>query len=339
MHFLLFLICFVSLVFSLSPPSSRTVPPSGAFVVRAGTTTSGEFASLAAAVSALPSDTSAQTIFIFPGTYQGQVNIQRNGPVTIFGYSDNPGSQASNTVILSASVDATTAGSDDASGTLRIHTDNVNIYNVNIRNDFGPGIQAIALSNYGNQVGLYACGLYGYQDTLYTNQGIHVYLQGYIEGAVDFIFGKLSQAYFEGNTIAIAGPGCITADGRQSDDAGIYLFNENTIELAPSPASGTSGNIFFGRPWRDIDWARVILKATTVTAPMNPALWSEWNAATPNTDHVTYADYQTTGPGIPSSVARPSFVSVLTAPEATQYTIASALGSDYTAWVDADYLL
>jgi pectinesterase len=83
--------------------------------------------------------------------------------VKIIGYTTNAGSQAANQVTLSASVDATTAGSDDASGTLRIHTDNVKIYNINVRNDFGPGIQAIAISNYGDMVGLYACGFYGYQ--------------------------------------------------------------------------------------------------------------------------------------------------------------------------------
>lgn len=77
-----------------------------------------------------------------------------------------------------------TIGSNDLSGTLRIHTNNVSLYNLNIRNDFGPGSQAIALSNYGDQVGVYGCGLFGYQDTLLSNQGRQVYLGGWIEGAI-----------------------------------------------------------------------------------------------------------------------------------------------------------
>jgi pectin methylesterase-like acyl-CoA thioesterase len=68
---------------ALSPPSLRTTPPSGAKIVRAGTTTSGEYATLAAAVAALPADTSSQVIFMYPGTYTGQVLIQRSGPVTV----------------------------------------------------------------------------------------------------------------------------------------------------------------------------------------------------------------------------------------------------------------
>ncbi|KZV72153.1 carbohydrate esterase family 8 protein [Peniophora sp. CONT] len=330
-------IAFVAHALALSPPASRTSPPSGALIVRAGTTASGEYKDLASAVAALPSGSSSQAIFIYPGTYTGQVTLKRDGPVTIYGYTTSAGSQAANQVILTASVDATSAGSDEASGTLRIHTDNVKIYNVNIRNDFGQGSQAIAVALYGDMVGLYACGLYGYQDTVYTNQGRHVLLQGYIQGAVDFIFGKLGQAYFEGNTIAIAGSGCITADGRESDDAGIYLFNRNTIAVASGVSSSSlSGKYYFGRPWRD--YARVIFLNTYISSPtINKALWSEWSSSSPQTDHVTYSDYNTTGPGVPST-SRPSFASALSASQAAAYTIGTAVGSDYANWVDKSYL-
>lgn len=81
----------------------------------------------------------------------------------ILGYTKNAGSAAANQAVLVASTPASTAGSDDLSGTLRIHTDDAKIYNIDIRNDFGVGSQAIALSNYGNRVGIYACGLFGYQ--------------------------------------------------------------------------------------------------------------------------------------------------------------------------------
>jgi pectinesterase len=120
------------------------------------------------------------------------------------------------------------------------------MYNVNVTNTFGPGSQAIAISQYGSKVGLYACAFLGYQDTLYANQGTQVYLRSYIEvsfrravfiglvedadawnycakGAVDFIFGRHGFAYFGGNTIASKGPGCITASGRQTTADGSCL--------------------------------------------------------------------------------------------------------------------
>lgn len=68
---------------STSSATSRTSPPAGAIIVRAGTTTSGEFADVGTAVNSLPEDSSTQIVFIYPGTYQGQVNISRTGPTTV----------------------------------------------------------------------------------------------------------------------------------------------------------------------------------------------------------------------------------------------------------------
>jgi pectinesterase len=99
----------------------------------------------------------------------------------IYGYTTDTSTYNNNQVIIQAGVDAGSAGSDDASGTLRIHKDDFKMYNVNVKNTFGQGSQAIAISQYGSRVGLYACGFYGYQDTLYANEGTQVYLRGYIE--------------------------------------------------------------------------------------------------------------------------------------------------------------
>ena len=94
------------------------------------------------------------------------------------------------------------------------------MYNVNVKNTYGKGTQAIAISQYGSRVGLYACSFTGYQDTLYANAGTQVYLRSYIEGATDFIFGRGGLAFFGKNTIAVKGPGWVTASGRESNDSG-----------------------------------------------------------------------------------------------------------------------
>lgn len=39
------------------------------------------------------------------------------------------------------------------------------MYNINVRNTYGAGTQAIAFTAHGNQHGYYGCGFYGYQDT------------------------------------------------------------------------------------------------------------------------------------------------------------------------------
>ena len=192
---------FLSLGFSFLQTvlaTSRTDPPSGALVVRAGTTNQQEYQSVSSALAALPNDSSSRSIFIYPGTYNEQVYITRPGPLEvriqmntvidsdcetrkIYGYTMDTTTYNFNTVTIQAGCSAKKAGSDDASGTLRIHKDNFAMYNVDVKNTFGPGSQAIAISQYGSKVGLYACGFYGYQDTLYANKGAQVYLNGYIE--------------------------------------------------------------------------------------------------------------------------------------------------------------
>jgi pectinesterase len=257
--------------------------------------------------------------------------------LTIYGYTTDTTTYTSNQAIIAFGSTLTIAGSDDASGTLRIHKDNFSMYNVNVKNTFGPGVQAIALSQYGSQVGLYACAFFGYQDTLYANEGTQVYLKGYIEGGVDFIFGREGSAYFGGNTIGVLDPGgSITASGRETDDSGSYVFNENTIVLGSGAASGTAGTYYLGRPWAD--FAKVIFKSTVLKVAPNPALWSLWDGEADSIDDVLNADYNTTGTGA-STLKRASWAVDLTASEAAEYTIASAVGADWETWVDTAYFV
>ena len=62
--------------------TSRTSPPSGAIVVNPSTTTSGQFKTLSSAIASLD-DTSTKSIFIYPGTYNEQVLVDRSGPLTV----------------------------------------------------------------------------------------------------------------------------------------------------------------------------------------------------------------------------------------------------------------
>lgn len=81
---------FLFSLFSLSFAATRTVPPPGAAVVRSGTTASGEFKTLSAAVNSLPQDKSSRSIFIYPGEYKEQVYINRTGPLTVLLYDLKP---------------------------------------------------------------------------------------------------------------------------------------------------------------------------------------------------------------------------------------------------------
>lgn len=94
---------YSSLLFAnLVLAAGRTTPPSGALVVGVD----GSHSTVQDAVDALDtSSTSEQIIFIHPGTYAEQVYIQPlSGPLTVYGYTEDDGSYASNQVEITGSL-------------------------------------------------------------------------------------------------------------------------------------------------------------------------------------------------------------------------------------------
>ena len=128
---------------SLALAASRKSAPKGALVVGQGQ----KFTTISAAVAALSNSTSEQIIFIDPGTYAEQVYIPKlNGPLTVQGYTTDDSKYAKNQVTIVASESQKTKPNNDLTGTLRVWTSDFKLYNVNVRNAFGQGSQAIAIS-------------------------------------------------------------------------------------------------------------------------------------------------------------------------------------------------
>lgn len=89
----------------------------------------------------------------------------------------------------------------------------------------------MAVTANGDKQGYYACGFYGYQDTLYAKSGKQYYSNSYIEGATDYIFGN-AAAWFGECTIANKGGGPITATSRTTNsEATWYVFDHSTVSL------------------------------------------------------------------------------------------------------------
>ncbi|KAG8883731.1 hypothetical protein FRB98_002829, partial [Tulasnella sp. 332] len=274
--------------------------PSGAITIGK----SGSGAKYSTISSAL-ADTSSSIYYIYAGNYTEAVAITRS--VTIYGATTSIYDYTANTVTISRDEVASAAGSDDLSGTVRVETTGVSLYNLNIENTFGKPVdqaQAIALSVQGGKFAAYACQLRGYQDTLYANVGAQYYSKSLIQGSVDFIFGKTASIWITGSTIKTVGAGCITASGRSTNDGLWYVINNSTIV-------STSFANYLGRPWED--YSRVVFQNSYLGSNIQAAGWEEWSSATPNTDHVTYGEYNNTGPGAWSS-SRVSFATKLTAP-------------------------
>lgn len=82
----------------------------------------------------------------------------------------------------------------------------------------------------------------------------------------------------------------------------------------------------------------MIFESTVLEVAPNPALWSLWDGEADSIDFVLNADYNTTGDGA-STLERAAWAVELTASEAAQYSIASAVGSDWEDWVDTSYFV
>ena len=181
--------------------------------------------------------------------------------------------------------------------------------------------------------GYYACGLFGYQDTLLSNLGTQLYAKSYIEGATDFIFGQRAQAWFENCDIGVvkAATGWITASGRSSNDSGWYVINKSRVAAAPGNVVG-DGVYYLGRPWRN--FARVVFQNTELSKVVNSAGWAIWNVGDDRTNETYFGEFANRGPGAQGQ--RASFAKKIGSPIA----IETVLGADYATakYVDRKYL-
>ncbi|KAK0199581.1 hypothetical protein DFS33DRAFT_1456861 [Desarmillaria ectypa] len=132
----------------------------------------------------------------------------------------------------------------------------------------------------------------------------------YIEGAIVYIFGQYTRVDFHYNTIASVGTGAITANGRSSSD-GFHRWFQMSSAKRPS-----------------------LLAAPKPLLGKGNAGWEEWSSSEPNTDHVTFAEYESIGSGASGTYA--PFATTLTSTGG--YTISDVFGSEYADWVDSDYL-
>ncbi|KAJ4409681.1 hypothetical protein N0V82_009438 [Gnomoniopsis sp. IMI 355080] len=212
--------------------------------------------------------------------------------LTLYGETADTGSYSDNVVTFQRNMTSTAAGNLDGSAVMNVVSANFKAYNMNFKNIYGAGTQAVAVTANGNQQGYYGVGFYGYQDTLYAKGGAQYYSNCYIEGAVDYIFGG-AAAWFGECTIASNGGGAITANSRQTDDTTWYVIDHS--EITEASGYSLSGKVYLGRPWRAL--ARVIFQNSVLTDVVAAAGWTTLAAdATP-----IFEEYGNSGAGSSTS--------------------------------------
>ncbi|MFP5235266.1 MAG: pectinesterase family protein [Acidobacteriota bacterium] len=236
-------------------------------------------------------------IQIAPGVYHERIIVTQNHPdITLIGAGKSPSD-----VVITNSLNAKQAGGTFFTETAEINGDGFEADNITFENAAGNTGQAVAVADRADRSVFKRCRFLGHQDTLFADGGRQYYVDSYIEGGVDFIFGN-ATAVFDHDEIHSNGPGYLTAQSRTSPDQTTGYVILNSRVTAGAPPEGKKMTISLGRPWRP--FARVVFIHTELPAEVIPQGWSPWNK-TPGTPQAYYAEFQDSGPGANPSARAP----------------------------------
>lgn len=166
--------------------------------------------------------------------------------------------------------------------------------NITFANTAGPVGQAVACFVDGDRAVFRNCRFTGNQDTLYTHgEGRQYYENCYIDGTVDFIFGK-ATAFFSGCDIhAKRKGGYLTAPATPKGHLHGYVFSGCKLT-----ADEGVDQVWLSRPWRD--YGQTVFINCDMGAHIRPEGWHNWNK--PHREKTSfYAEYGNTGAGADTS--------------------------------------
>ncbi|GAC1415153.1 MAG: pectinesterase family protein [Acidobacteriaceae bacterium] len=248
-------------------------------------------------------------IQIAPGTYRERIIITQNHPnITLLGMGSGP-----EETVITNSLNAKTAGGTFFTETVEVNGTGFEADNVTFENAAGNTGQAVAVANRSDRSVFKHCRLLGHQDTLFADYGRQYYVDSYIEGGVDYIFGN-AAAVFERDELHSNGPGYITAQSRTSPDqpTGYVIVNSRVTAGLTAPETARAGatgvadsalkSIGLGRPWRA--YGRTIFLNTALPAEVTPAGWNNWGVPA-NEATAYYAESGSTGPGAKTEARAP----------------------------------
>jgi pectinesterase len=292
-------------------------------------------------------------IGIAPGVYHERVIITQNHTnITLIGMGASPSD-----VVISNSLNAKQAGGTFFTETVEVNGIGFEADNLTFENTAGNTGQAVAIAVRADRAVFKHCHFLGHQDTLFADYGRQYYVDSYIEGGVDFIFGN-AAAVFDRSEIHANAPGWLTAQSRTSPDqtTGYVILNSrvtSSIEHAPAAAAGDSsasgsGSLSSvagsqssvsgsastdsasplpsaGSTSKEVTslgrpwrpYSRVVYINTWLCADVTPQGWKSWGK-TPAIPQAFYAEFNDTGPGA-NPAARVPWSHQLTTAEAEQF--------------------
>ena len=298
--------------------------PDGARIVVAQDGT-GDVTTVQAAIDAVPAgNTTPVTIWIRPGVYRELVTLPADKPyISLIG----AGHRASDVVITYDNANGTPkpdgSGTYGTSGsaTFLAAANDFTARNVTFENAFDEaahpeftGHQAVALRTLGDRQ-VYANDRFlGNQDTLYANSpsttsvARQYFVHCYIEGDVDFIFGR-ATAVFDHTLINALDKGSTTLNGyvtaASTPGTQQYGFLITHSLIVRTAAAGT---FYLGRPWHpggDVTASpQVVIRDTILPAAINSTPWTDMSGF--SWRDARFAEYHNVGLGAADPATLPS---------------------------------
>lgn len=224
----------------------------------------------------------------------------------------------------------------DASGNAKISTytsysvlvqgNDCRLENLTIINGSGRVGQAVALHVEGDRFVAQNCSFLGNQDTLYaaTERSRQYYVNCYIEGTTDFIFGQ-ATAIFQQCEIKSLSDSYVTAAATSKNQKFGFVFFDCKLV-----ADQSVKKVYLGRPWRT--FARTVFIRCNLGKHILPEGWNPWKGDKmfPDKEKTTfYAEYKSTGEGA-SPATRLSWSKQLSDREVRNYAVKNILsGTDH----------
>ncbi|KAK1404976.1 Pectinesterase [Heracleum sosnowskyi] len=256
----------------------------------------GDSATVQGAVDMVPESNSQRVkIYVLPGIYREKVVIPASKPyISLIGNQN----QSNQTVITWGDKASDIAKDGTVLGTYRsasvtVLSDYFCASGITFENSVnavvgGIGMQAVALRIAGDKAMFNGVRILGTQDTLLDDIGSHYFYQSYIQGTVDFIFGRARSIYKDCIVhSATKTYGAIAAHHRDSpyDDTGFSFIN-CTIN--------GSGKVLLGRAWGN--YSRIIYSYCDIDDIISPPGWSDWGF--PSRDRTAvFGEYKCRGKG------------------------------------------
>ena len=277
---------------------------------------SGEFKYIQDAIDAMRVYPLASiTLYIKNGVYNEKIELPAtNTDVTFIGES------VEKTIITFNDYSGRGKHTTFTSYTAKISGNRFYAENITFANSAGAVGQALALYVDADKAIFKNCKFLGNQDTIFAagENSRQLFLDCYIEGTTDFIFGP-STAVFQNCTIKAKSNSYITAASTTPGKKFGYVFLDCKIVVDSSVTK-----FYLGRPWRA--HAKTAFIRCEMPKQIAPEGWSNWSNPA-NEQPVFYAEYKCTGEGA-TTAKRVTWSKQLSDKEAREYILENILSNN-----------